>query len=165
MSYRLFVSVGSALTGFDELVSAVDHFCASHPDCSAYGQIGHSTVEPAHFQWERLLSRTDMQKYIAASDVVLCHAGLGILGDALRAEKPVIAMPRLLDNTSNSPGNNQAVFAERMQQLHGIHVCRDEQSIQTTLEQLIRDGVRSQRYQLKTNIPTLIADWLRQSER
>lgn len=156
----IFVSVGTFIKGFDELVSAMDDACAQ-AGLGAFAQIGNSSVLPQHMQYSRFLTLSEMQARLQQAQLVVCHGGFGIIGDAMRAQRPIIAVPRqTLSNSANAPANNQLVVVQRLQELYGIHVCTDMRKLAQLLPGILHGASGQQNYNLHCNIPALIGDFL-----
>lgn len=156
----IFLSVGTFIKGFDELVSAMDETCAQ-TGLVAFAQIGNSSVTPKHMQHERFLSTNEMQAKLQHAKLVVCHGGFGIIGDAMRAQKPIVAVPRQNPaNSSSAPANNQLIVVRKLQLLHGISVCTELNQ----LPELVRDALKRhqgiQHYALHCNISNLITHFL-----
>ena len=100
----ILVAVGTYIHGFDELVEAADG-AVGELGLPGFAQIGHSRVIPRHLAWERFLLPAALAGRIDGAGLVICHGGMGLLGEAMRAGKPIIAMPRsgCLLYTSPSP--------------------------------------------------------------
>lgn len=154
------VSVGSFQQGFDGLITAMDAACARH-GFPAFAQTGHSSVTPEHMQWQRFLSRPAMLEKLSQASLIVCHGGLGILGDAMRAGKPILAVPRQQANTPFHPINNQTQLVQRLQKHYGIKACLDLDELESQLCTLMQDELAPKPYPLGTNIPQLIEAFLR----
>lgn len=90
----IFLTVGSALP-FDRLVRLIDDAVAerviSEP---VFAQIGDGRYVPGNFEFVRMLSRTQFDACLNRASAVISHAGIGTIGAALKARKPLIVMPR-----------------------------------------------------------------------
>ncbi|OQR90742.1 UDP-N-acetylglucosamine transferase subunit [Thraustotheca clavata] len=104
---NVFVTVGTTL--FDELVAAVDSL-AVYEALLAKGftsiifQIGRGTYEPKHAPPALAMSfyryNTEYKRDIAATSLVISHAGAGTIMDVLNQHKHLIVVPntKLMDN-------------------------------------------------------------------
>ena len=89
----ILVSVGTFVRGFDELVAAADAAAGSLA-LRGLAQIGHSSVVPKHLDSVRFLPEATLRDLLRRAGVVVCHGGMGILGEAMRAGRPIVAVPR-----------------------------------------------------------------------
>lgn len=157
----IFVSVGTFIQGYDELVSAMDDACAKI-GLHAFAQIGNSVVIPRHMEYARFLTASEMEVRMQQAQLVVCHGGFGIIGDAMRAQKPIIVVPRLtIKTSSSSPSNNQLLMSLRLKQLYGINVCEKISQLQETLLATIGSSPQLHEYDLTCNIPRIISDYLK----
>ena len=78
---------------------------------------------------------------IAQARLVICHGGIGLLGEAMRAGKPLIVMPRRGRPTRASPAGDQTALVRRLAERHPLAIC-DEPS---QLKQLIRTKLEAGR--------------------
>jgi UDP-N-acetylglucosamine transferase subunit ALG13 len=115
----ILVAVGTFVHGFDELVAAADEVSA-RLGLSGFAQIGHSRVIPRHLEWERFLAPPVLAQHLAASRLVICHGGIGLLGEAMRAGRPIVAVPRRGRPTKSNPAGDQAGLVCRLAEIHPI---------------------------------------------
>jgi UDP-N-acetylglucosamine transferase subunit ALG13 len=154
--------VGTFFRGFDELVAAADAACQELA-LPAMAQIGHSSVVPRHVDWVRFLPEPRLREFLRAADIVVCHGGMGILGEAMRARRPVIAVPRRGSTSAANPANDQHGFLLRLAQRLPIHVCERPGNLVIHLRRLLATGIRSVDYDLASDVPQIITDFLTRS--
>jgi UDP-N-acetylglucosamine transferase subunit ALG13 len=128
----ILVSVGTFVRGFDELVAAADAAAASL-SLRGLAQIGHSSVVPKHLDSVRFLPEPTLRDPLRRAGVVVCHGGMGILGEAMRAGRPIVAVPRRGATTLGHPANDQAGFLERLAGRYPIRVCTDLRELERHL--------------------------------
>lgn len=157
----IFLSVGTFLKGFDALVDAADHAC-HRLGVPGFAQIGHSAVIPQHLQWQRFLAAEDMQRLMAGAELVVCHGGMGVIGDAMRAGRPILAVPRQGATSRDNPANDQRGFVERMARQYGIGVCEDLRLLGPTIARMLQ-GPRQVDYRLGSDVPMILGEWLRRT--
>lgn len=155
----ILVAVGTFVHGFDELVEAADG-AVGELGLSGFAQIGHSRVTPRYLRWERFLPPPAMVARIAAAAIVICHGGMGLLGEAMRAGKPIIAMPRHGRPSLASPAGDQAALLHRLAERHPIRICEHPDALASTLQALIDSGPTPLRYDLGSDVPELVARFL-----
>lgn len=88
----IFVTVGTQLA-FDRLVDGVAAWQARHPDIETFGQIGPSKTRPP-FPHIDYLRGGAFESRLRAADLVVSHAGIGIILSCWSMKKPLIIMPR-----------------------------------------------------------------------
>jgi len=156
----IFVSVGTFVNGFNELISTMDTACATH-GFSAFAQIGNSSILPRHMEYTRFLSSEEMILEIGKASLVVSHGGFGILGDAMRARKPIIAVPRQnAANSAGAPANDQLPVVKRLHEQYGIGMCVDMRDLPIMVNDVLRASISDVDYRLRCNINKLICNYL-----
>ncbi|WP_051329488.1 glycosyltransferase [Geminicoccus roseus] len=154
----LVAAVGTFLHGFDELVLAAERSCACL-DLPGFAQIGHGRATPQAIGWQRFLPQADLSARFRAARVVVCHAGMGIVGEAMRAGAPIVLFPRKGATRAGHPANDQTAFARRIALRHGLGLCEDGALLPAILARVLRGPARRD-YELASDVPAILADWL-----
>ena len=154
----IFVGVGTFMLGFDALVSGADQAAASL-GIRGFAQIGHSTIVPRHLDHARFLPPADLRQHLQASRVAVCHAGMGLIGDALRARCRLILVPRQGATSSRHPANDQSTFAQRLAERLPIRLCLDPADLIPVIEAALADATPSPDLPEST-VPALLAGFL-----
>ena len=155
----ILVAVGTYIHGFDELVAAADA-AAAELGLAGFAQIGHSRFAPRQLAWERFLTPAQMADRMATARLVICHGGVGLLGEAMRAAKPIIVMPRRGRPTAQSPAGDQTALVGRLAERHPILVCEAPGELVGLVRASIARGLEPQRYDLASDVPELVASFL-----
>lgn len=154
----LLVAVGTFLRGFDALVAAADE-AAARLAIAGFAQIGGSRVVPRHLDWARTLPPAELRARIAGARVIVCHGGVGILGEAMRAGRPIVAVPRRGPTTADHPAGDQLGFLERLAGRFPIRLCRDPSGLAAELAAALAGPTRVA-YPLGSDVPDLVARFL-----
>jgi UDP:flavonoid glycosyltransferase YjiC (YdhE family) len=155
----LLVAVGTCRHGFDALVEAADE-AARALDLTGFAQIGGSSTIPRHLAWARFLPLETLAEHIAAASLVVCHGGMGLLGEAMRAGKPILAVPRRGRPTRTSPTGDQTALVRRLAERHPIRVCERPEELERHLAAMLAEGLEPRRYALGSDVPALIRGFL-----
>ncbi|HYM39084.1 MAG TPA: glycosyltransferase [Thermoplasmata archaeon] len=94
----IIVLTGTSERGFNRLLRELD--CLIEQDKLSprvFAQIGDSTYRPRNYRSERYIPHDQLLQQIRNCDLVITHDGAGSIGDALRAGKPTIVVPRRSD--------------------------------------------------------------------
>lgn len=138
----IFLTVGSQLP-FGRLLRSVDAWCASNPGAEVFGQIadpGGDGYYPRHFEWTRFLEPSEFDRLFRQARIIIAHAGMGSIIDALMAPKPIVVMPRWasLDEHRN---DHQIATAEKFQYRSNVQVAADEQALPSAIEAALAGSV------------------------
>ena len=90
----IFVTVGTMHLSFARLIRKMDEI-AARTDERVVIQRGLTATIPLHSEHFDFRPRTDIQSLIRESRLVVTHAGIGSVIDALNAKRPLIVVPRL----------------------------------------------------------------------
>lgn len=92
----IFVTVGSQKFQFNRLLRKIDELIAQGIiKEKVYAQIGVSDYNPQYFSYVDFMTQEEFSKNINNSDIIITHAGTGVIINALKKGKKVIAIPRL----------------------------------------------------------------------
>lgn len=92
----IFITLGSQKFQFNRLLKEIDKLIVNHViNENVFAQIGSSDYIPKHYSYCNFLNQEEFKEKMNSCDIVITHAGTGAIINALKAEKRVIAMPRL----------------------------------------------------------------------
>ncbi|WP_343224838.1 glycosyltransferase [Pelagicoccus sp. SDUM812005] len=132
---RIFVTVGSDVP-FDRLIIAIDDWAAkTRKPIEIFAQIGNSDYQPKRFEYCKFLSPAEFKDRLENCDLVAAHTGMGSILSALRAQKPILTLPRhgALGETRN---DHQIATAKHLLDLGIIDVASTTDELQEMLENL-----------------------------
>lgn len=155
---ELLVAVGTFLHGFDALVAAADAAAAAL-DLGGFAQIGGSRVLPRRLEWARFLPPEALRARIARARLVVCHGGVGILGDAMRARRPIVAVPRRGPTTSDHPAGDQLPLLRRLAERYPIGLCERAEELGAAIARALA-GPAEIDYPLGSDVPEIVARFL-----
>lgn len=135
----IFVTVGTILP-FDRLSAAVDDWTrTSSRGVPVFGQLydlGTHNYRPEHFEWVERLSPDDFRDRIAKAKIIVTHAGVGTIIEALMHAKPLLIMPRrhaLREVVNDHQLETVAKFRNRP----GIRIAMEANEIAPAIEALL----------------------------
>jgi exopolysaccharide biosynthesis glucuronosyltransferase PssE len=131
----IFVTVG-ANTPFDRLVRCVDEWAALQGRQDVFAQIGETSYRPAHLQFAKHLAPGEFRQILERADVVVAHAGMGTILQALEAGVPILVMPRRAD-LREMRTDHQAATARRLGERGLVHVANDEAELRARLDAVV----------------------------
>lgn len=131
----IFLTVGNWRKGFDRLVKAVDDL-KSHNVITedVISQIGQGSYRPANLKVFDYCSPDDFSKIMIESRVVITHAGIGTIGQALELAKPVIVVPRRAE-LGECSNNHQWTTANQLEKEGKVLVAREVSELPDKLKE------------------------------
>lgn len=90
----IYVTVGTMYLDFARLLRAMDQIAADSGE-EVIAQIGHSTYRPTHCDHFDFKPRGELLALQGRARVIVAHAGIGCVLDALSTGRPLIVVPRL----------------------------------------------------------------------
>jgi hypothetical protein len=106
------------------------------------------------------LPEEELRHRLTAARIVVCHSGMGILGEAMRARRPILAVPRTGPTTPDNPANDQRGFLQRLLAVHPIEVCPEPANLMEHLRRLATAAPDWVDYRLDCDIPRIVAGFL-----
>ena len=89
----LLILVGTTPFGWDEFVRSADAAAAANR-ITGLAQIGNGSFKPTHVRWVEFLPHAEVLREMSAAQLVICHGGLGTMGDGLRHARRLLVVPR-----------------------------------------------------------------------
>ncbi|MHC4213033.1 MAG: PssE/Cps14G family polysaccharide biosynthesis glycosyltransferase [Planctomycetota bacterium] len=91
----IFLTVGTWRIGYDRLLKAIDGLVDTGViNEEIVAQIGYSSYEPKHMTVMRFCSPDEFTEMISKARIVISHAGMGTIIEAVKQTKPIIVVPR-----------------------------------------------------------------------
>ena len=92
----IFVTVGSQKFQFNRLLIEIDKLIENKIITeNVFAQIGVSDYKPKNYEYTDFTTQDEFSKRIDESDLIITHGGTGVIVNALKKNKKVIAIPRL----------------------------------------------------------------------
>jgi len=131
----IFLTVGTQFA-FDRLVRAVDDAVGAGVfEQEIFAQIGESEYRPRNFEFSRVLTKFDFDKYINCSSGLIGHAGMGTITAAMDNNKPLLVMPRL-KKFGEVVNDHQVTIAMMFEKMGLLLAAYDAQQVANRLESL-----------------------------
>ena len=93
---HIFVTVGSQKFQFNRLLKALDDLVEQNRITDLlFAQTGYSTYQIKNFPYREFLDRDQFNLQLDQADIVITHGGTGVIINAVKKHKKVIAIPRL----------------------------------------------------------------------
>jgi UDP-N-acetylglucosamine transferase subunit ALG13 len=123
----IFAVIGT-LDPFDRLVRLVDQWAAERPDINIIAQIGYGKYVPENIETYQMLRASDFNRIFDHSDLIITHAGMGIILKSLVAGKPIVVLPRRLA-LKEANTDHQMATAKALEKMNYVHVAWNNEDL------------------------------------
>ena len=127
----ILVCAGTQLP-FPRLMQGVDAWCARHPDVRVHAQVGPGGAPLEHATSLELLDPLAYGAAVDAAELIVSHAGMGVVLTAIDRRKPLVVLPRLASRGEHRSEHQLQVSVDVLPKL-GVHVARDEEHLRALL--------------------------------
>lgn len=119
----IFVTLGSQKFQFNRLLKKIDELVASGEITDkVFAQIGYSDYIPQNYEYTRFLDRENFFNKMRECDVVLTHGGTGVIINAVKQGKKVIAVPRKAQYGEHVD-DHQVQIIKQFEEMGIIYAC------------------------------------------
>ncbi len=122
----IFVTVSTG--HFDPLIEACDRLREKY---EFFGQIGMGTYIP-QFKHVKTVPPDELQKFMRDSELVISHAGTGMLSMLYKLRKKIIVIPKQTRYGESNDG--QVELAQKWDELKMALLCMDVNALESALE-------------------------------
>jgi UDP-N-acetylglucosamine transferase subunit ALG13 len=129
---KIFVAVGTLLP-FDRLIRAIDDWALTKTDVIITGQIGKSNYLPKNMKFFESLSAKDFNSCFSESDLIISHAGMGVVLKSLVENKPILVLPRQLE-LKETTTDHQIATARALSKMNYVNVAMNVEEMLDYLE-------------------------------
>lgn len=132
----IFVSLGSQKFQFNRLLTAIDQLIEEGKiQDEVFAQVGCSDYQPKHYRFQPFMNSDEFNKALQDADVIITHAGTGVIINAVKKGKKVIVVPRL-GRYGEHVDDHQVQIAEMFRDLGFICACEDCSQLAEKLEEV-----------------------------
>ena len=128
----IFVTVGTQLP-FNRLVSAVDRWAGSRERSDLFGQIGQRALTPRHFPSAASLAPEVFQQKLRDAEIIVGHAGMGTILQAMEHRKRAVLMPRDV-RFGEHRSDHQFASARRLADRPALAVAYTEDALHAAID-------------------------------
>lgn len=123
----IYVTVGTMYLDFPRLIRAMDDI-AQRTDERVVIQTGMGDTIPEHCEHFDFKSREEVLVYQREARLIVCHAGIGAIIDALQSEKPLLVVPRLKKHHEHN-SDHQLELAHAVERRSWGRIILDEKDL------------------------------------
>ena len=130
----IFITVGSQKFQFNRLLKKIDELVEKKIITDlVFAQIGNSDYKPKNFEYIDFLEQEEFNKKINESDLIITHAGTGVIINAVKKGKKVIATPRLAKYEEHVD-DHQIQLIKQFEELNFIEPLYDLNELEKKLD-------------------------------
>ena len=149
---NIFITVGSQKFQFDRLLKALDTLVEQDRITDhLFAQTGYSTYQIKNFPSKPFLDRDQFNAQLDQADIVITHGGTGVIINAVKKHKKVIAVPRLAQYGEHVDDHQLQLLNQFSQS--GL-ICEWQDC--DTLDEAIKTAKSSQYLDYKSNTGALV---------
>lgn len=130
----IFLTVGTQFP-FDRLVRAVDEWAGASGRDDVVAQIGPTRFVPRYIRYQSFISPSEFAQHVSSAELIVSHAGMGTILNALGFGKPILVMPRQAKFNEHR-NDHQLATARRFKEFGRILVAMDEREIAGQLDSM-----------------------------
>ena len=121
----IFVTLGSQKFQFNRLLRALDELAEKGAFAEEiFAQTGYSDYRPRHYRFQPFLDAEEFTRCLEKADLVITHAGTGVIISAVKRGRRVIVVPRL-GRYGEHVDDHQVQIAEMFSELGYVCACED----------------------------------------
>ena len=145
----IFVTLGSQKFQFNRLLKQIDMLVEnSLINEPIFAQTGTSDYQPKNYKFKDFIDRDEFSSIMEHGDIVITHGGTGAIIGAVKKNKKVIAVPRLVEYGEHVD-NHQIQLIKQFEEMHLIYTCLDLNELGKAIEEITNMTFHS--YQSNTN--------------
>ncbi|MBA7545310.1 hypothetical protein ES705_37676 [subsurface metagenome] len=129
------LAIASAGGHWIELLRIRPAFSAFHVVFVSTNKGNAHEVQPEHLEYHNMLVTQEFNKTFDEADLIVAHAGMGIVLKSLVANKPIIIMPRKLEMKEHTT-DHQMATARALDKMKLVHIAWNNQDLLNILGNL-----------------------------
>jgi len=131
----IFLTVGTWHNGYDRLVEAIDQLLNNSVISEeVVGQIGYSSYKPKHMIVMDFCSPDEFISMVSKARILISHAGMGTIIEAVKQAKPIIVVPRKPE-LGEVDNDHQFATARQLEEEGKILVAYEVDNLPEKIEQ------------------------------
>ena len=130
----ILVSVGSQKFQFNRLLKEIDRLIENKTITDkVFAQIGVSDYKPKNYEYVDFMTQEEFNEKLSESNLVITHAGTGVIINAVKDNKKVIAIPRL-EKYGEHVDDHQIQLIKQFEELNFIEPCYEIEELENKLK-------------------------------
>lgn len=132
----ILVTVGSQKFQFNRLLEKIDELIDKKIITDkVFAQIGVSDYKPKNYEYKDFTTQDEFNKLLDKATTVITHAGTGVIVNAVKKEKKIIAIPRL-EKYGEHVDDHQIQLIKQFEELNFIEPCYELDDLESKLKEI-----------------------------
>ena len=132
----IFVTVGSQKFQLNRLLKEVDKLIKTGKiKDDVFAQIGVSDYKPKNYEYKEFITQEEFNDYLNKADIIITHAGTGVIVNAIKKRKKVIGVPRLA-KYGEHVDDHQIQLIKEFTDMNFISAVYNIKELETKLEEI-----------------------------
>ena len=132
----IFVTVGSQKFQFNRLLKKIDELIDKKVITDkVFAQIGISDFKPVNYEYVDFMNQEEFNKKLDECSLLITHAGTGVIVNAVKKEKKIIAIPRLAKYNEHVD-DHQIQLIKQFEELNFIEPCYELDDLESKLKEI-----------------------------
>ena len=132
----ILVTVGSQKFQFNRLLENIDELIDKKIITDkVFAQIGVSDYKPKNYEYTDFTTQDEFNKLLDESTIVITHAGTGVIVNAVKKEKKIIAIPRLAKYNEHVD-DHQIQLIDEFRELNFIEPCYESSDLKNAIQKV-----------------------------
>lgn len=158
----IFVCLGTKRFSFNRLLKKIDELVENKViEDRVIAQIGHSTYEPKNYKYKRFMDLNEYDSHVNEAKLVITHGGTGAIIRALKANKQVIAVPRLAKYEEHSD-NHQLQIVNHFFDEGYIYKVDNPSELEIALQKIKRSPI-TKKFSGSGNIIEILDEFIKET--
>lgn len=131
----IFVSVGTQKFQMDRLLREIDELAKNKLSGErVFAQTGNSSYSPENYEYKPFLSADEFEQRVKNCDLLITHSGVATIIAGVKAEKPVIVVPRL-SKFGEHVDDHQLEIAKAFCEQNFVLMCGEDESLAECIDE------------------------------
>lgn len=132
----IFVTVGSQKFQFNRLLKKVDELIENGKITEeVFGQIGVSDYKPKNYKYKDFMTQEEFNNYLDKADIIITHAGTGVIVNAIKKGKKVLGVPRLA-KFGEHVDDHQVQLINEFSEMNLIEICKNIENLEEQIKKI-----------------------------
>ena len=156
----IFICLGTQIFPMNRVLIEIDNLIEKQLiKEEVFAQIGKSDYHPKHYSYKEFINPDEYDDIVKRSDLIVSHGGTGAIIKGLKANKQIIAIPRL-KKYGEHEDDHQLQIVKFFYDGGYIEAVEEEKDLYVAIEKLRKNPIQK-KYEGKGEIINIIDDYIK----